>query len=581
MTDKPSPRCYPTGPQNAKILIVGEAPGADEIREGKPFVGQSGKELTDMLHQAGILRTECRITNVTPWRPFKNNIDNFFFTKTEAGKRGLGPIKGKYPGPEIRIGLKELRDEVAKVKPEIIIALGNTALWALTGEWGITKWRGSELNLQPVWDGPYDPEIRVLATYHPAAILRSWEWRPVACYDLSKAANPPAKEPSWNWVIAGGGAAGSVASLEGHHFAMALSCLNWLADRLDGGEVIKIAADIETRERSFIDCIGLAWSETEAICIPFFRASDYSFLWTEDHEATLILVIRRILTHSNARLVGQNWYYDAQYIARLWGFLAVPDFDTMVAHAVAYPGTPKSLDYLSSIYLPWHRYWKDDTAEAEAQADDMIRWEYNCKDCCTTWALHEPISQTLERNGVVEPWEFEKALFRPLMSIMMKGVRQDQELKNQYLPHILSQQGELEDFFQDLAEQAWPDIQLAKTKGAKPWYRSPTQLVKLLYEHLGLPVQYHKKTKKPTTDDAALAALGKKEPLIRPLLSLITEYRSLGVFLSTFILMPMDKDKRWRTSYNPVGTETFRFNSSSDPFGFGGNLQNIPAGDEK
>jgi DNA polymerase I-like protein with 3'-5' exonuclease and polymerase domains len=91
-------------------------------------------------------------------------------------------------------------------------------------------------------------------------------------------------------------------------------------------------------------------------------------------------------------------------------------------------------------------------------------------------------------------------------------------------------------------------------------------------------VQYNKHTKRPTTDDKALDTIAKKEKVFAPLIYALQDYRSLGVFLSTFLLMPTDRDKRFRTSYNPVGTETFRFNSSSDPFGYGGNLQNIPAG---
>ncbi len=56
-------------------------------------------------------------------------------------------------------------------------------------------------------------------------------------------------------------------------------------------------------------------------------------------------------------------------------------------------------------------------------------------------------------------------------------------------------------------------------------------------------------------------------------------YRSTGVFLSTFIQAPLDHDRRIRSSYNPVGTETLRFSSRADAFGFGTNLQNIPKGE--
>ena len=101
------------------------------------------------------------------------------------------------------------------------------------------------------------------------------------------------------------------------------------------------------------------------------------------------------------------------------------------------------------------------------------------------------------------------------------------------------------------------------------------------YDELGLPVQRDRKTRQPTLNAKALATLCEKEPLIRPLVELIERKRSLGVFLSTFCLMRLSPDGRMRCSFNVCGTETFRFSSSTDAFGNGGNLQNIPKGDEE
>lgn len=562
------PRCYPDGPQEASILIVGEAPGVEEIRQGRPFVGVSGQELTRMLHDAGINRTECRITNVTPFQPPRNDISNFFVTKTAAPSYGCPYVAGRYPTQEITEGLAELSLEIARTRPKVIIALGDTALWALTQETGITKWRGSELSLHPAWDGPFDPTIRVIPTYHPAAILRVWEWRSVACYDLSKAGKPAPEEPDWQFQITPDSYEDSRKALED---------LLW---KLTDGP-LRLSCDIETLESKVIDCIGFAWSETEALCIPLIRASDYTPLFTVEEEVDLILLMREILLHPNAHIIGQNFYYDAQYIARLWGFLPVPAFDTMVGHAVAYPGTPKSLDYLSSIYLPWHRYWKGESREAAATADDNLRWRYNCKDGCATWALEEPIRAAICKAGLNGPLHEELTLFRPLIRMMLKGVRQAQHHRGELMSQVMEQQSGIEQFFDQFTEEALEGVELARTKKAAPWYRSPTQQAKLFYEVLRLPVQKHKKTKRPTADDDALTALRMKEPVLLPLLDLLSHYRSLGVFLSTFILVRLDHDLRLRCSYGPVGTETFRFNSSADVFGFGGNLQNIPAGDEK
>ena len=70
----------PTGPCPARIMIVGEAPGADEVKAMQPFVGASGRELDKMLSEAGIIRADCFITNVCKRRPPANDITNFLLS---------------------------------------------------------------------------------------------------------------------------------------------------------------------------------------------------------------------------------------------------------------------------------------------------------------------------------------------------------------------------------------------------------------------------------------------------------------------------------------------------------------------
>jgi DNA polymerase-1 len=110
-------------------------------------------------------------------------------------------------------------------------------------------------------------------------------------------------------------------------------------------------------------------------------------------------------------------------------------------------------------------------------------------------------------------------------------------------------------------------------------------MTKLFYEDLQIkPVISKAKKGIPahvTCDDKALEIIMQREPITRPLIRAIQEYRSLGVFLSTFVLAKLDYDKRMRCSYNICGTETYRFSSSKNPFESGTNLQNIPKGNEE
>lgn len=102
----------------------------------------------------------------------------------------------------------------------------------------------------------------------------------------------------------------------------------------------------------------------------------------------------------------------------------------------------------------------------------------------------------------------------------------------------------------------------------------------LFYDDLRVPVQRNRKTGNASLDDKALTKIKDRVPVLAPLITTISDFRSLGVFLSTFVQAPLDSDGRMRCSYNIVGTETFRFNSSENAFGSGTNLQNIPKGNE-
>lgn len=170
------------GPSNAEVLIVGEAPGKVEAERGEVFVGPSGSEMTKMIHQAGFIRSECFLTNVTGYRPANNRITDWFYPKTKRPAKAI-LVQGRWVHQNVADGVLALEELITKLKPKVIIAFGNTPLWALTGNYGITKWRGSNLSTREIHGQTYP----LLATYHPAAILRRWDWRYIAVHDLRQA----------------------------------------------------------------------------------------------------------------------------------------------------------------------------------------------------------------------------------------------------------------------------------------------------------------------------------------------------------------------------------------------------------
>jgi DNA polymerase I-like protein with 3'-5' exonuclease and polymerase domains len=97
---------------------------------------------------------------------------------------------------------------------------------------------------------------------------------------------------------------------------------------------------------------------------------------------------------------------------------------------------------------------------------------------------------------------------------------------------------------------------------------------------LGIKIPLHRKNKTETLGKEALNELREKYPIWRPMFDLLSDIRSVGVFITHFVRAPLDPDRRMRCSFNPAGTETFRWSSSKNAFGRGANLQNLPKGDE-
>jgi len=147
------------GPINAKIMLIGEAPGREEDRKGIPFVGKAGKELDSMLSAAGIGIDEVFITNVVKCRP--------------PGNRNPESLEMMKCNPY-------LVKQIQVISPKVIVLLGNIALSLVTGEpSGITKMRGKTLEYM---------SYPAIPTFHPAYVIRNPGSEKIVVEDFKKAA---------------------------------------------------------------------------------------------------------------------------------------------------------------------------------------------------------------------------------------------------------------------------------------------------------------------------------------------------------------------------------------------------------
>ena len=150
---------FSDGNPNAKIMIIGEGPGANEDKEGKPFVGRAGKLLDKMLESINLNRKNVYISNVVNYRPPQNR---------------------KPTDEEIERYLPHLKDHIQIINPKILVLLGSTALNALIGnEVVISKARG-----QWVQKEIGETKLWVIASFHPAFLMRQPEQKKLAWLDL-------------------------------------------------------------------------------------------------------------------------------------------------------------------------------------------------------------------------------------------------------------------------------------------------------------------------------------------------------------------------------------------------------------
>lgn len=576
-----------SGPQDADIVVVAESWGYEESVEKRPLVGQSGNEFTRILAESGIDRSKVLLTNVVSIRPDGNEMWRLFepHDKTRPFVRGLQPTQ------QVRSEMERLYRQIKAHPRKLVIAAGNYALWALTEcastsklrssnnkpipkelqpmvPGGIGNWRGSMWYMLEEPFGTKYSKQELLPLIHPAAIMRQWSQRACTVHDL-KCRVPMALRGDWRpypmpifWAPP--------------TFDQAVSKLRSWLDRANQGHKFRLSADIETN-RGFITCAGFADSKTFAMSIPFVRLlPDRSFVswWTVIQEATLIGLIGKLLRHPNILIEGQNFIYDTQYFQHWMAITPRLDFDSMLAQNVMFPGTPKGLDYLSSLFCKYHWFWKEDHKEWDLKGDIESLLVYNCWDCVRTYEVCDVQRSVLKQTNQEEQMRLKMRINDLCLRMMQRGVRIDMTRRKQISGELMVALSELERQLSYIVPQEMVAI------GEKtPWYRSDKQTATLFYDIFCFDVVKHRKTGQPTVGKEARGILRRKYPEFTGLFERLRIYGS-AENTHNVINAGLDSDNRLRCSYNPGGTETHRLSSSQTPFGRGTNLQNLTTGEE-
>lgn len=527
-----------------------------------------------MLQEVGLMRSECYITNVVKQRPENNYLGNFIAFKKKLITPAHKPLRDKHCLQPVHDGFNMLKSEIKNVNPTVIVACGNLALWALTGKWGVTKWRGSYLRVDGVAGGG---DAWVIPTYHPAAVLRQWDWRVPAVNDLRRVKRivdgQTPSPPTWNFRVRPNftQVVGELQRL--HGILEELRQPHYTEDK-----VLWIDFDLETRA-GHIACAGISWTRTDALIIPFMCVENKEGYWSLEEEAHIVWWLWRVLTHPRVKVRWQNGLYDAQYTWRHWHFVPRGGQDTMISQHTLFGDMPKALYFQASMYCDWYVYWKDEGKDWHKGVGEDQLWSYNGQDCVYTREVGEVEQETCKFMKLEAVHEFQQELFWPVLRAMQRGIKVNRkkrdELTMELQEHIA-------------AREQW----LIDVLGHPLNPQSPQQMMKLFYEDLQLkPIMKREKDEetgrmvmRPTLDDDALTQIANKDPLFKPLCNAIQDHRTLNVLLSTFILAKLDVDGRMRCSFNIGGSEsgksaprTYRLSSSKNAFDGGANLQNIPS----
>lgn len=547
------------GPEDAKILFVGEAPGAEEEKEGRPFIGESGNILTTVLLRNGIQREQVRLANLCHYRPPANKFETIFDTD------------------QLKQGIQELYDYIRKHRPTVIVPLGNWPTFFLTGKCklkkkkstleisGIMNQRGSILSTQERVHGANASPIKCIPTIHPAAVLRDRVLYPTFDLDIRRAGEdslyPDLRLPSRTLIC------------NPQHDELE----KWTLELLKADY---LSVDIENvKNSSHLLCVGFAPSPQLGVCIAW-----------KDHDAYTRDCIDRLLS-SPIPKVFHFGTHDTE-ILRLNG-LSVKEYfwDTQTAQHVMWPELPRSLSYITSVNTR-EPYYKDmvreedtDTKAWSAKVDRKVLYEYNCKDVCVTAENHEVQKKEIQEGP--KAWKrffaFEMNELDVAHGIMQTGMLVDQKRKQLITKYV----------DKDLIEQQGA---LNALVGTLFNVNSPPQCHTLLYEAFKLPKRYKRSRAGPklTADEDAIRSLAaickeKVDTLVRTevikdwkrklaCLRLILLIRGGRKMKSSYLDIALSPDGRVRSRVKTAATETARWAMEKYVDGTGLNAQTFPRG---
>jgi uracil-DNA glycosylase family 4 len=383
-----SPRKVPhVGPLGAKIFVIGEAPGATEDQERRPFVGAAGQKAFDekegVFPRYGIKYEHCRIGNICNYKPDGNLFEYCLNT------------------PEITEGLIEIREYLQKYPPNVIVAFGGWALDFLCNRTGIIAHRGSIL------DNVIVPGIKVIPTLHPAYVLRNPSDFVFFDFDIRRIVED-SKFPQFNYTKR------NYHIVDEYNIFQAVDTIK---------KCKLVSCDIESTKKKphNLICVGFAVSKHDA----------YIFPWNDLTKP----VIRDIIEDEKIEKVfhfGHGYDVEKLYLEGI--NIKGKQHDTFLMAQTVDPGFPKDLGFLTSIHTrePYYKTQGRNTLPADskswgAKVSKTDTYIYNGKDCCVTYEIAEKLMYEIRDLDIEDQYEFMLEQLLPARDISRNGLPIDRE----------------------------------------------------------------------------------------------------------------------------------------------------------
>ncbi len=513
----------PEGNMEARIMVIGQAPGKDENKAGRPFVGPAGKMLDGLMKQAGLERSDVWLTNVMKRYPPGDKVN------TPAAQR------------EIEQSIPGLHKEIHRLKPKVIVPLGNIALRALGFNHTIGAVRGFVM--------PTDLG-KIIPSYHPAFIFRQYHEKLTCQRDWQKIARH-VKHAGMPHFYEDFELNPTIEDVE--LFLHLIEC------KVEAGQDVSIALDLETFyiDKSALETpiklVGMAITDSKAMVIPFIDQQGHYYWKTKDEQLRAIAAIGRILANPNIELVVQHALFDILVLMNHGFDVKCRIYDIMIAHAMVYHLAQHDLGYLASIYTDFPP-WKLEKTQTDAQ----FRY-YNARDCTVMKYIRPGLDEDVRSNRVHFLVDMLMDTIILTCRMMLNGIAVDTNARDEV--KVL-----LEAAIADTTEQL---CEISGDPAFNP--NSSTQVADLLFRKLKLKSQVKtKKSKKLSVAENVLNRLSLRYPKCEAV-DILLNHGKLAHRYENFVRdLYIHPDGRVHSSFKLHRVVTGRY-ASSEP-----NIMNLP-----